>query len=132
MLFARFLLAGVWDQSLSGPSTEWVRGEKLCTFRGKYHLAWSIPMADPTYVIPSLGLHFFLLFAPSFALYENTNHKWKVIRTIFVFVTGPFLAGWITSDLMEQGSIWCFFSIAQIAIMVYSDRKRLLLGTKTT
>ena len=28
-------------------------GEKLCTFNGKYHLAWSVPMADPSYFMPS-------------------------------------------------------------------------------
>jgi len=32
-----------------GIGTEWLRGEKLCTFSGKFHLAWSVPMADVTY-----------------------------------------------------------------------------------
>lgn len=27
-------------------STEWLRGETLCTLNGKYHLAWSVPMID--------------------------------------------------------------------------------------
>jgi hypothetical protein len=52
-------------------SPEWMRGEKLCTFHGKYHLAWSIPMADPTYLIPSLGLHAFLMYAPFLAMYKK-------------------------------------------------------------
>jgi len=34
MLFGRFLLAYQWPQTMNGPSTEWLRGEKLCTFRG--------------------------------------------------------------------------------------------------
>ena len=32
-------------------STEWLRGEELCTISGKYHLAWVIPMADATYYV---------------------------------------------------------------------------------
>jgi hypothetical protein len=35
--------------SCTGLSTEWLRGEKLCTFSGKYHLAWSVPMSDVSY-----------------------------------------------------------------------------------
>ena len=31
---------------------EWLRGEELCTYRGTYHLAWSVPMLDNTYWIP--------------------------------------------------------------------------------
>lgn len=44
MLFARHLLAGLPGYSTMDvsnfKSTEWLRGEKLCTFRGNYHLAW--------------------------------------------------------------------------------------------
>ncbi len=38
---------------------------------GNYHLAWSVPMADPTYVIPGAAIHSFCMFAPFFALYEK-------------------------------------------------------------
>eukprot|EP01110_Echinostelium_bisporum_P002091 TRINITY_DN14_c0_g1_i1.p1 TRINITY_DN14_c0_g1~~TRINITY_DN14_c0_g1_i1.p1 ORF type:complete len:271 (+),score=115.49 TRINITY_DN14_c0_g1_i1:618-1430(+) len=124
MLFARFLLSGVWAQTLSGPSTEWLRGEKLCTFKGNYHLAWSVPMADPTYIIPGAAIHSFLMFAPFFALYEK---KGMVIQGIFLFVFGPYLAGLITPNLMEQASIWCFFSIAQISIMLFFIRETLII-----
>jgi hypothetical protein len=34
MLFGRFLLAYQWPSTLTGASTEWLRGEKLCTYRG--------------------------------------------------------------------------------------------------
>ena len=62
-LFSRFVIAyfgyantmdvGFPDGAGTGKSTEWLRGEKLCTFNGKYHLAWSVPMADPSYFVPS-------------------------------------------------------------------------------
>jgi len=125
MLFGRFLVAYQWPQTMNGPSTEWLRGEKLCTYRGKYHLAWSVPMADPTYVIPGAAIHSFLMFAPFFALYEK---KGMVIQGIFLFVFGPYLAGLITPNLMEQASIWCFFSIAQISIMLFCIRESLIIN----
>jgi len=139
MLFARFLLAYVWETQLGNQqSTEWLRGQKLCTFRGNlsivvaliysignYHLAWSVPMADPTYVIPGAAIHSFLMFAPFFALYEK---KGMVIQGIFLFVFGPYLASWITPNLMEQASVWCFFSIAQIAFMLFLIRETLIIN----
>jgi len=126
MLFARFLLAQTWDQTLGNQqSTEWLRGQKLCTFRGNYHLAWSVPMADPTYVIPGAAIHSFMMFAPFFALYEK---KGMVIQGIFLFVFGPYTASLITPNLMEQASIWCFFSIAQIAIMLFCIRETLIIN----
>jgi len=126
MLFARFLLANYWEQTLGNQkSTEWLRGDKICTYRGNYHLAWSIPMADPTYVIPGAAIHSFCMFAPFFALYEK---KGMVIQGIFLFAFGPYLAGLITPNLMEQASIWCFFSIAQIAIMLFCIRETLIIN----
>lgn len=62
-------------------------------------------------------------FAPFFALYEKRG---MVVQGIFLFVFGPMLAGWISPNLMEQASIWCFFSIAQIAIMLFCIRETLI------
>jgi len=126
MLFTRFLLANTWEQTLGNQkSTEWLRGDNICTFRGNYHLAWSIPMADPTYVIPGAAIHSFLMFAPFFALYEK---KGMVIQGIFLFAFGPYAASIITPNLMEQASIWCFFSVAQIAIMLFCIRETLIIN----
>jgi len=51
-----------------------------------------------------------------------------VIQGTFLFLFGPFLAGWITPNLMEQASIWCFFSIAQISIMLFFIRETLIIN----
>jgi len=129
MLFARHLVAhwaeySTLDYSKNAfASTEWLRGEKLCTYRGTYHLAWSVPMADPTYVIPGAAIHSFLMFAPFFALYEKRG---MVLQGTILFASGPYLAGWISPNLMEQASIWCFFSIAQISIMLFLIRETLI------
>lgn len=81
-------------------------------------------MADATYVIPGVAIHSFLMFAPFFALYEK---KGMIIQGIFLFATGPGLAGWISPDLQEQASIWCFFSIAQIGMMLFLIRETLII-----
>jgi len=129
MLFCRYLIADIKGYSTMDvsnfKSTEWLRGDKLCTFRGNYHLAWSVPMADPTYVIPGAAIHSFLMFAPFFALYEK---KGMILQGIFLFVFGPYLAGVISPHLMEQASIWCFFSIAQISIMLFCIRETLIIN----
>jgi len=110
--------------AVTGKSTEWLRGEKLCTFKGKYHLAWSVPMADPSYFVPGAFIHSFLMYAPFFALYEK---KGMIIQGLFLFVTGPMLAGYITPNLMEQASVWCFFSISQICSMLFLIREKLII-----
>eukprot|EP01130_Rhizamoeba_saxonica_P002301 TRINITY_DN12132_c0_g1_i1.p1 TRINITY_DN12132_c0_g1~~TRINITY_DN12132_c0_g1_i1.p1 ORF type:complete len:284 (+),score=49.69 TRINITY_DN12132_c0_g1_i1:55-906(+) len=101
---------------------EWLRGEQLCTFSGKYHLAWSVPMSEPTYWVPSAAIHSFLMFSPFFVIKKN-----MVIQGVFLWLAGPYLASWITPNLMEQASIWCFFSIAQIGTMLFIIREQLLL-----
>lgn len=106
-----------------GIGTEWLRGEKLCTFSGKVHLAWSVPMSDVTYYQPSAAIHSFLMFAPFFVMSSN-----MVIQGFFLWLTGPFLAAYISPNLFEQASIWCFFSISQIGIMLWLIRDVLLLG----
>lgn len=138
MLLARFFLAefsstvissdfGDWlkvdPPAGSCRTTEWLRGEKLCTYRGKFHLAWAVPMYDPTYWSPSAAIHSFLMFAPFFVMKKN-----MIIQGIFLWAAGPLAASFITPNLQEQASIWCFFSIAQIGIMLYIIREQLILG----
>lgn len=106
-------------------ATEWLRSDtnQLCTFRGKYHLAWAVPMADVTYWIPSAAIHSFMMFAPFFVMKSN-----MIIQGFFLWLAGPYLASWITPNLMEQASIWCFFSITQIGIMLFLIRETLILN----
>jgi hypothetical protein len=120
MLFARYFLSFIpslntMDVS-DNKSTEWLRGDNLCTFKTQtmWHLGWSVPMADPSYYVPGAAIHSFLMFAPFFALYEK---KGMVLQGVFLFVFGPGMASMISPNLMEQASIWCFFSIAQVIIV---------------
>merc|ERR1711916_153546 len=116
-------------------TAEWLRGSELCTYSGKYHLAWSVPMADATYWVPAASTHSFMMFAPFFVLKWDRANSLKeylfrgmAIQGFFLWLAGPYLASWITPNLQEQASIWCFFSIAQITIMLFIIREQLILG----
>lgn len=133
LLFARYFMSYVpeWNtmnlnKDMGGQdSTEWLRGERVCTFKTKamVHLGWSIPMADPSYFIQGAGIHSFLMFAPFFALYDK---KGMVVQGLVLLLTGPVLSSLITPNLMEQASVWCFMSIAQISIMLFVIRETLI------
>jgi len=82
-------------------------------------------MADPSYNIQGVGLHAFLMFAPFFAMYEKRG---MMLQGLVLYLTGPVAAALITSNLMEQASIWCFFSIAQICIMLFLIRETLIVN----
>jgi len=86
------------------PSTEWLRGTEFCTFSGNYHLSWSVPMYEQTYFVPGASVHAFLMFAPFMVI----DRKMFVLG-LFLLLSGPVLASYITPSLFEQASIWCFF-----------------------
>jgi len=54
------------------------------------------------------------MFVPFFIIKRN-----MIIQGIFLLTTGPVMAAFITDNLMEQASIWCFFSISQILSMAF-------------
>jgi len=132
LLFFRYFLAYVPALNtmnidpITNKSTEWLRGNQLCTFKNKtmFHLGWSVPMADPSYYVMGASIHSFLMFAPFFALYEK---KGMILQGCFLFLFGPVMAALISDNLMEQASIWCFFSIAQISIMLFLIRETLII-----
>ena len=102
-------------------STEWLRGGKLCTWKGNHHLAWSVPMADPSYNVMGAGIHSFLMFAPFLAVADKFGMGFVLlfVQAAFLWLTGPGFAAWVSPNLHEQASIWCFVSIAQIFVMVF-------------
>eukprot|EP01115_Flamella_aegyptia_P001505 TRINITY_DN124988_c0_g1_i1.p1 TRINITY_DN124988_c0_g1~~TRINITY_DN124988_c0_g1_i1.p1 ORF type:complete len:230 (+),score=18.74 TRINITY_DN124988_c0_g1_i1:3-692(+) len=105
-----------WNDDLTqnGQSFEWVRGVNVCTFSGKYHLAWSVPMYESSYLVPGVAIHSFLMFGPVLVI----DDLFTTFSGIFLFLTGPFMASLITDNLHEQASVWCFFSISQLIIIV--------------
>lgn len=117
-LFGSWMFSGYQTSppSLQCLPTDWVRAlekDGLCTYQGTVHLAWSIPMMDPTYITPSTFLHCFLMFAP-FLIGDWVD----VCTGLFLLITGPLLSMYITSSVYEQASIWCFHSIGQLFLIV--------------
>jgi len=115
-MFSRYLL---WTPAHkvtdACPNTDWIRGNQACTRMGNYHLAWELPLTQPTYFLPSNNIHFFMMFAPYIA-----TGQW--IPGLVLFLTGPFLSTFITDNLYEQAAIWCFFSICQVCLAVATLR----------
>jgi len=115
MMFSRWILFSAPDHTLKCANTEWIRGDRACTVRGNYHLAWELPLHAPTYFMPSNNIHFFMMFAPYIALGFD---MW--IHGFILFATGPLLSSFITPNLYEQASIWCFFSIGQVCLATFT------------
>jgi len=114
-MFSRYLLYNDSHAVTHAENTDWLRGSKACTFRGVYHLAWEMPLHAPTYFMPSNYIHFFMMFAPYIALGRDL---W--LHGFILFATGPLLSSFITPNLYEQASIWCFFSIGQVCLATFS------------
>ena len=117
----RVLLSpALWDRSqLSGEeeayyeaTRDWLEGPQLCTYRGAVHLAWSIPLQQPGYFVPGMGLHAFLMFVPVLCI----GGLAELDSVAFLMGTGPVLSMYLTRNAHEQASIWCFFSTMQCAI----------------
>jgi hypothetical protein len=70
--------------------------------------------------MPSMALHSFLMFVPFFLVDTgNTMANFtNCIAGLILFVTGPILADSIAPNKHEAASIWCFFSIMQIVVLV--------------
>lgn len=103
-----------------GTEIEWLSGPVLCTYKGFKHLAWSVPLLPTSYYMPSMGLHLFLMFIPFFAM-DNGSFGRNIanyIAGIILFVSGPLMADTVTPNKHEAASIWCFWSITQIIILV--------------
>ena len=93
-------------------STDWLEGEQLCTYKGSFHLAWALPLSQPTYFVGGMGVHFFMMFAPALCIGGLS----ELDSVSFLMGTGPILAHLLTQNHHEQASIWCFFSTMQCAI----------------
>ncbi|KAH3744240.1 DUF5765 domain-containing protein [Pelomyxa schiedti] len=118
ILFSRYLMSP-WAHVLPSadrPSTEWLASDgSLCTYSGNRHLAWAVPLYEATYFVPGTAIHSYMMFMPYFVI--RPPKMW--ILGFFLLMSGPVLASYITDNLQEQASIWCFMSVIQVAVMVF-------------
>lgn len=101
-------------------SVEWLDGPVLCTYKGVAHLAWSVPLAPVSYYLPSMHLHQFLMFVPFFAMDQGSmgRNVGNWVAGSILFLSGPYMADYFTPNKHEAASIWCFFSIMQVCVLV--------------
>ena len=95
--------------------------EKTCTESGVYHLKWLFYLVKPSYVFPTIAVHFITMFVTPVIL----GLHWA---SIILFITGPGLTLlFVKAHPAELASIWCFFSIGEAAITIatqyYAVRK---------
>jgi hypothetical protein len=122
LLFLRYYLS--LSSSLNStdlikqPSTEWFRGRFMCSFTtsGIAHLGWSIPLADPSYFVLGVSIHFFLMFVPFIVMYEQ---KGMILQGYFLIGTGPVLAALLSDHIVEQAGLWSLVSILQVIVLLF-------------
>jgi len=109
---------------------EWISGGTLCTYMGKFHLAWSVPLISPSYYVPSMNLHQFLMFIPFLVMDSGSKmaNVYQYLCGAGLFFSGPILGDYITGNKHEAASIWCFFSILQCVSGVVCNTVIMLKG----
>lgn len=86
---------------------------KPCTYYAPTtsgHLAWAVPTPKQTYFNPGASVHFFMMFAPYFVMFKR---RLALMGGVFVWLTGPVMASYITKSVNEQPAIWCLYSVLQ-------------------
>ena len=119
-LFGRWVFAGLATMPFpdgAAASHEWMVGPRTCSFHGPTHVGWELPMVEVSYWTPSFFVHFFMMFGPMVLLAVGHNLPTVGFGSVFMFLTGPVLAAFISGDRFEQPAIWCFFSVSQIVVM---------------
>jgi len=93
---------------------EGVCGPRTCTETGVYHLKWTFRMIKPSYAFPGVASHLVNMFVVPLLMGQY-------LTAIVLFVTGPGIAIFFEASSGERSSIWCFFSIAETAITIFSQ-----------
>jgi len=91
-------------------------GEMLCSVRGNWHIAWSVPRngmlsAYPTYFI--VGFLMPLLYG-----------SWRFM--LFIILSGPVLAQLSTNNPNEWPAIWCILSVVLLLIVINTPVRSLM------
>ncbi len=88
-------------------------GRVLCTLRGNWHLAWSVPQ----YVFPVPGDLYLYHAVGSFAV-PLWYREWKA--PLMIFLSGPALAFLLTGgNPLEWPSVWCLSSSVLLLYCVF-------------
>ena len=101
--------------------TEPLCDASLCSVHGNWHIAWNVPLNSIAnlqwgYAFPGLVLPF---------IYGS----WKL--GLYLYLLGPFMAHYFTSNLNEWPAVWCLFSIGLLLVVIKTPvRKALYIKRK--
>ena len=84
-----------------------------CSFSGKHHVDFSVPLTKENYFAPGPFIHAFFFFIVGLFISDGSAIA-TVLMAVITFVPAQFLQVSGT----EAATIWCFGSIAQILITV--------------
>ena len=94
-------------------SNEMIRGENLCSYTGRLHMGWSVPLADNHYFWPSIHMHGFFMYCTLLVQPEDPT---MVFKGLMMLILGPVLGLYLTPDGGEAGAIWCLQSTGRMFI----------------
>lgn len=95
-------------------------GKDVCTYKGIWHLAWRLKLL-------AFDQHNLLYAIPVFA-FPFFYGSWRF--GLYMVLTGPLIANLLTSDKNEAPAIWCLYSIALLAIALYTPFRNIIFNKK--
>jgi len=91
-----------------------------CSFSGKKHIVFTLPLRkEPVYITPTVYNHFLFFFIP-LLLFNNTTR----LISLFMYITANIPLYYYGIKPSENATIWCYHSIAQLfVVLVYAMMK---------
>ena len=87
---------------------------RTCAYQGNFHVGWTFNMLKPSYPFPNVATHLINMFILPFLMGCRIN-------AIILFFTGPGISMWFPARDGERAAIWCFLSISETAITLFSQ-----------
>ena len=110
-------------------------GDKLCSVRGNWHIAWLIPTNGICNGPASFELHSLKFLSPlltiNFPTYLVAVMVLPVIYgswrfTLYHFLMGPLSAALLTDNIHEWPAVWCLLSVGLLLIVVKTPIRQIL------
>ena len=85
-----------------------------CAYQGNFHVGWTFNMLKPSYPFPNVATHLINMFILPFLMGCR-------FQAIVLFFSGPGISMWFPARDGERAAIWCFLSISETAITLFSQ-----------
>lgn len=92
-------------------------GQALCSYKGNWHLAWTIPFND---IGPNMMTYYYLAVFILPLLYGS----WRAV--VYGVVVGPLIAMALTNNPNEWPAVWCLMSIGIILSITIPHIRKIL------